>query len=158
MSEICPCRSGKSYVSCCEPYHTGAQTAGSAEALMRSRYSAFALAQAQYLIDTWEGGSCPSLTDLQDDFQAQRVRGERWVNLKIISAQGGELDEQGEVSFIASLISEQQLILFSEVSQFIKRDGRWLYCAGESSLSRRKLHRNEPCPCESGKKWKRCCS
>ena len=158
MSLPCPCRSGLMYSACCEPLHLGVQEADSAEALMRSRYSAFAQAKAQYLVDTWAEERRPALEELTADLKAQVERGERWVALKVLSAQGAAGDEEGAVAFEASLISGAQLITLTEVSRFIRAEGAWRYLEGNPQINTRKLGRNERCPCGSGQKVKRCCA
>ena len=158
MSEACDCCSGETYEACCGPRHTGAAPAPSAEALMRSRYSAFARADAQYLVDTWGEASQPSLEELQADLEAQVKRGERWVKLKVHMARGEGDDQEGEVVFEASLLSAGHLTTLLEVSQFQRQGGVWRYVGGDPKFNTRKLGRNEPCPCGCGGKVKRCLS
>ena len=52
-NKLCPCGTGQSYVDCCGALHSGARTAATAEQLMRSRYSAFAVSDEDYLLRTW---------------------------------------------------------------------------------------------------------
>jgi len=125
---------------------------------MRSRYSAFARADAQYLLDTWDEASRPSLEELQADLDAQVKRGERWVKLVVHMARGEGDDQQGEVVFEASLLSASHLTTLLEVSQFRRRGGVWRYVGGDPKFNTQKLGRNEPCPCGCGGKVKRCLS
>lgn len=66
-SDRCPCLSGETYGACCGPLHRGARTAATAEALMRSRYSAFAVGDARYLLATWHPSTRPSSLELDPD-------------------------------------------------------------------------------------------
>lgn len=161
MSEIthhCYCGSGLALSSCCEPLLQGQQQAETAEQLMRSRYSAFCTHNIDYLIATHH----PSKHETDDREQLrQTLAGCKWMQLKIIQAQQGLVnDQQGTVEFIAVYEEKKQLFQLCEKSSFVKEDGHWFYLDGEVSNSHEaqmvKLGRNEPCWCGSGKKHKRC--
>jgi SEC-C motif-containing protein len=142
----CPCGSGKPYGECCAPLHRGERGAATAEALMRSRYSAYVLKDGDYLRATWHTSTRPALLELADDTT-------RWLGLRILAAaQGGEGDEAGSVEFAADYAGGQ----LHERSRFVREGGRWRYLDGER-LPPVKVGRNEPCPCGSGRKFKRCC-
>jgi SEC-C motif-containing protein len=144
----CPCCSGLPYAECCGPLHAGlpAQTAA---ALMRSRYSAFVLKDVAYLLRSWDRRTRPAALDLSDDVQ--------WIKLTILHAEGGSPDEDtGSVEFIAryrSALGEGEM---REISRFRRKAGRWVYCGAQPGNTRAPS-RNTPCPCGSGKKYKRCC-
>ncbi|WP_440711629.1 YchJ family protein [Herbiconiux sp. YIM B11900] len=92
----CPCLSGETYAECCAPYHRGEADAPTAERLMRSRYSAFAVGDPAYLLATWHPQTRPDAADfVLDD-------GIRWYRLDIVARSGGGvLDTEGEVEFVA---------------------------------------------------------
>ena len=121
----CPCDSALSYATCCGRYHKGNIKAPTAEALMRSRYSAYAMGNAQYLYKTWHEKTRPSLTSLRESGP------QKLIALKIVSTQaGGEKDLKGIVEFIASSESnnpEEPIYQHHEKSLFIKVKEQWLY-------------------------------
>ncbi len=129
---------------------------------MRSRYSAYALRNVQYIID-----SCDESTREGVDVEATREWAERtqWLGLEIISTKDGrERDEQGEVEFIARFRDERgREHSHHERSTFKQRDGCWYYLDGTLQKSppvkrsTAKVGRNDLCPCGSGKKHKKCC-
>ncbi|MGB2248351.1 MAG: YchJ family protein [Alcanivorax sediminis] len=143
----CPCQSGKEYSQCCQPLHDG-QPATSPEALMRSRFSAFALGKADYIERSWHRSTRPENLSLDEQ--------ERWVGLTILAA--SQDGDQGKVHFQAVSQDHQGFTLLEEVSNFIREEGHWFYVDGETSVSVLKPGRNDPCLCGSGKKFKKCCS
>ena len=117
----CPCGSDRSYGACCGRLHSGAAKAETAEALMRSRYSAFAVGDAAYLLRTWHPDSRPSELDLADDDR-------RWTGLEILQTTGGTaFHTEGTVSFRAHFVDADGPGTQSEVSEFVRIDGEWLY-------------------------------
>ena len=93
----CPCGTGRTYSECCEPYITGAAKAPTAEALMRSRYSAYAEHAVDYIINT-----CVKKGKDDIDHKSTREWSEKstWLGLKIISTEnGGQADTEGTVEF-----------------------------------------------------------
>lgn len=123
-ADPCPCGSPSAYRQCCEPIHDGAP-APSAEALMRSRYSAFVLGDEDHLFRSWHPRTRPPGPYCHP--------GTQWLGLRIEStAGGGPEDEEGEVSFIARYrtgdgrggVVEDELV---ERSRFVRRGGRWVY-------------------------------
>jgi SEC-C motif domain protein len=117
----CPCGGG-TYGDCCRPFHLGAP-APSAAALMRSRYSAFALGLAPYLLATWSRASRPPDLDLDD--------GLHWRRLQIVdTVRGGAGDEEGVVEFRAAHRSADGAGVLHERSRFAREDGRWVYVDG----------------------------
>ncbi len=148
----CPCGSGNDFGSCCEPIISGQQNALTAEQLMRSRYSAYTIKDSSYLLNSWAEETRPGELDLDADPI-------QWVGLDIEACEdGGDRDTAGTVTFTARFLSSGHLCLLHEKSRFIKNGDRWYYKDGETHSSTAKVGRNQPCPCGSGKKFKKCCS
>jgi SEC-C motif-containing protein len=117
----CPCGSERPYSDCCEPFHSGEQCPDSVETLMRSRYSAFALADDEYLLDTWHPLTSPEQIDLADNPD--------WVQLQLVSSE--QDGDQGRVHFRAFYREGRQLECLEEYSEFRKVNGRWFYLRGD---------------------------
>jgi SEC-C motif-containing protein len=116
----CPCLSGEQYTGCCGRFHSGAADAATAEQLMRSRYSAFVLLDAGYLLKTWHPDTRPSELDLDPGLE--------WRRLDIVStSRGGPLDNQGTVEFRAHFRQDGERGVHHETSRFLKVDRRWYY-------------------------------
>ncbi|OLT53280.1 zinc-binding protein [Cellulosimicrobium sp. CUA-896] len=134
----CPCLSGDTYGECCGRYHAALRAPGgtasgsapsvapTAEALMRSRYSAFVVGDADYLRATWHPSTRPETLDLDDDVE--------WRRLDVVrTAAGGPFDDTGVVEFVAhhrSRAHPSDRGHLHEVSRFVREDGRWLYVDG----------------------------
>jgi len=157
----CPCGSGRGYDECCEPFITGAQKAPTAEALMRSRYTAYVEKAIDYIVETCSDDEKERIDVNQTKNWSERSK---WLGLKILSTEkGGVEDREGVVEFEASYEMDGLREIHREKANFKKQDGRWLYTEGsvESGTVVRsgpKVGRNEPCPCGSGKKYKHCCA
>ena len=158
--ETCPCGSGAVYASCCAPYIAGEAPAPTAQALMRSRYTAHVKLAAEYLNATQRGQRLATFSRMDMEHSARSMR---WVGLKVVAASGGgEGDKEGTVEFIASFEKDGQPGTHHEKSSFVRDGQAWLYTSGKNPQKpvRRdavKVGRNQPCPCGSGKKYKRCC-
>ncbi len=159
--EQCPCGSTKTYTECCEPIIKGTQAAETPEALMRSRYSAYSNVEIDHIIN-----STSPLQRKDLDENATRTWAERaeWRGLEIVGCEGGGADDdEGTVEFIASYLEGSSLRRHHELGRFRRVDGAWYYEDGEMVKSvpvvrdTSKVGRNEPCPCGSGKKHKKCC-
>lgn len=152
----CLCGSGLDYSQCCAPYHTGDKNAGTAEILMRSRFTAYALRDSTYLLATWDVSKRPD----NIDFSKERAE---WQSLEIIDCKkGGPADSKGLVEFKAYYRLDGEEHVLHELSRFKKSGGRWFYLDGQIKAAGpvgQPLNqgRNAPCPCGSGKKFKRCC-
>ena len=163
----CHCGSGLQYSECCEPYIAGKAKAPTAEALMRSRYSAYVEHAVDYVMNT-----C-AVKDGKDaaDYKSTRDWSEKstWLGLKITSVEkGGPEDTEGTVEFEASYERDGLRDVHQEKAKFKKESGadgdpgEWLYDEGTIVprtvvRSSPKVGRNEPCSCGSGKKYKHCC-
>lgn len=156
----CPCGSGRAYAECCGPYITGAATPPTAEALMRSRYSAYVEHAVDYILDTCIRGGERDIDEKQTRAWSEKST---WLGLKILSVTKGQPeDTEGSVEFEARYEQEGLKEIHHERGRFKKRDGVWFYEDGTVIpltviRSAPKVGRNEPCPCGSGKKYKHCC-
>ena len=125
MSLSCPCNASTPYASCCQPLHEGQAIAGSAEALMRSRYSAYVLGLRDYLLASWHPDTRPDTLDLDD------TPGLRWLGLDVKRHEDGG-DGSAVVEFVARpRIGGGKAKRLLEVRRFARVDGRWLYVDGE---------------------------
>jgi SEC-C motif-containing protein len=157
----CYCGSGQEFDACCGPILTGTEPAATAEALMRARYSAFVTKQAEFLHESLH----PEYRN-DHDVAATRRWAERsqWLGLKILDVKAGRPeDDEGTVEFIATYKDHDLVKPHHEISSFRKLDGNWYFVDGElvppvtEVRSQPKVGRNDPCPCGSGKKYKKCC-
>lgn len=123
---------------------------------MRSRYSAFATGKVNYLVDTHRPsqGQADSTKQLQTSIDHCR-----WLELTVSHCKQGQAgDKTGIVEFTALFEENDQLHQLHEISQFIYQDDRWFYQQGEHPASNKPVSfsRNDPCPCKSGLKYKKC--
>jgi SEC-C motif-containing protein len=160
MSE-CPCGSKLQYSQCCEPVIKGEQLATTAQQLMRSRYSAYAMKELDHIYQSTH----PSKRDNYDE-KGTRNWSEKsqWEGLEIISTKAGEEnDTTGTVEFIAHFTYRNNKQYHHESADFIKEEGKWYFNEGhmvpQKPLVREnpKIGRNDPCTCGSGLKYKKCC-
>ena len=154
-TELCPCGSKKLFSQCCQPLLNGEKTAETPEQLMRSRFTAFSRADAWgYVLKTWHPDNRPAVSEAE---LAEESRIAKWEKLEIRETKVN--GEQGEVTFCAWYRDQTGLHPHIERSQFVRYDGEWVYTTGEFLSYTRavKTKPNDPCPCGSGKKYKRCC-
>lgn len=131
MSRPCPCTSKLTYDKCCEPFLTGKAIPESAEKLMRSRFTAYALHRADYLVATT---ASENRGELDEEELGRYCRAVKCISLKILAKeQGSASDETGVVIFHASLQINGKRMLHRERSTFRREDGRWFYVDGETN-------------------------
>jgi SEC-C motif-containing protein len=156
----CPCGSNKSFETCCELIIAGTP-APTAEALMRSRYSAYAVGNLDHVRKTHGADAKDKYDHSETESTASDVK---WVGLEIRGTTGGEVEDQtGTVEFIAKCRQDGEIRVHHERSDFKREEGQWMYIDGVINPrveTRRvqKVGRNDPCPCGSGKKYKKCCA
>ncbi|UTH72546.1 YchJ family protein [Chromobacterium sp. IIBBL 290-4] len=123
----CPC-GGESLAACCGRYHhPDAPPAPTAQALMRARYSAFALGLEDYLLATWHPSTRPEKLDLEEDAGVVK-----WIGLEILRCEAGlEGDSEGAVEFVARWKVGGKAERMRETSRFVREDGRWYYLSGQ---------------------------
>jgi SEC-C motif domain protein len=122
VTRACPCGSGETYDGCCGPIVRNERPADTAEELMRSRYSAYALDDVDHIFRTWHPATRP------DDLT--RLPRLDWRRLEILDVvDGGPGDAEGVVDFRAEHADGE----LQERSRFVRRAGRWVYLDGEVS-------------------------
>ncbi len=172
----CPCGSGKDLDVCCGPYISDAAKPPTAEALMRSRYTAFSQGAYDYIGKTF---ALPSQAEAHAKGAQDWASSGTFKRLKVVSTtQGGEGDRRGLVEFVATYTQGGETWDHHEESRFERNaTGHWAYAGGDGHRHREgeahhhhhnhggetvrrdepKIGRNDPCPCGSGKKFKKCC-
>ncbi len=159
----CPC-GGPSLATCCGPRLDGSQPATTAAELMRSRYTAYVVGNLDHVIASHAPAG---RADVDRDAATAWSQQSRWLGLEIVATEaGGADDTTGVVEFVARFVLADRTQSHHERSRFIKADEgggpRWYYVDGEVLKARpaerdpAKVGRNEPCPCGSGKKFKKC--
>ena len=130
---------------------------------MRARYSAFATGRVEYILNTVH-------PDKRDGHDTESTRAwateSEWLGLEIVDTHGGQSsDDEGTVEFIARYrTGDGELVSHHEISRFQRVDGTWFFHDGEPVSqgtvrhSQPKVGRNDPCPCGSGRKSKKCCA
>lgn len=116
----CPCRSGETFGACCAPRLAGTEPAPTALALMRSRYTAYALGDAEYLLRSWHPSTRPATLALD--------AATSWRSLHIVdTVAGGADDDEGIVEFVARSRERGESVLLAERSRFRRDHGAWTY-------------------------------
>lgn len=150
------------YHDCCGPFVEGDKPAPTAEALMRSRCTAYALGKIDHLEETLA-------PETRGDFDRKSIahwsKSSQWLGLEIVSTEEGQdSDATGYVEFVAHFVTDGKRLAHRERSLFRHdaEDGRWYFVEeanrrNEPIVKGRQPGRNDPCPCGSGKKYKKCC-
>jgi SEC-C motif-containing protein len=143
---MCICGNDKEFSECCEPIILQTKEALSAEELMRSRYSAYVMANGKYLLY-----SCVEENRYADDIALieEFSNSVEWLKLDVLNA------SSNTVEFKAYYRDHEDIKILHEKSNFVQEDGIWKYRDGV--LYNTTVQRNESCPCGSGKKFKKCC-
>lgn len=156
----CHCGSADSFETCCKPLLKGERLPKTAAELMRSRYSAFAVGDIDYIMNTHDPDTVSQVDRASTESWAKEAK---WTGLEITDTEaGGEGDEVGRVDFVARYDLRGVKIEHRESATFRKQGKRWLFVDGEQingpPVKREgpKVGRNDPCPCGSGKKYKKC--
>jgi SEC-C motif-containing protein len=165
----CHCGSNLAFTDCCEPFLRGDKLPETAEKLMRSRYSAYVQADLPYIEKTMAPEALRGFNPAEVLKSAKEAK---WLGLEILSTErGGDGDSTGEVEFVARYEHGGEKFEHRELSHFRRGDGQqWLFVRGKAETTRESLAagkpvaraepktgRNDPCPCGSGKKFKKCC-
>lgn len=159
--DLCPCGSNIAYEKCCRPIIKGTRPALTAEELMRSRYSAYVKKEIEYIGTSLHP---ESRADYDEKSTSAWADAAEWHGFEILNTtKGGPEDDEGQVEFVA-IFSEKGLKKeHRELSSFKKENGTWYFTDGQLRTTKPvvriapKAGRNDPCPCGSGKKYKKCC-
>lgn len=160
MSACC-CGSGVDFDQCCGAILSGLRKAETAEALMRARYAAFVTKQVEFLHQSLH----PQHRQDHDIAATRRwADNAQWQGLQVLESQVSEADDsEASVEFIATYKEDGIVKPHHEISRFSKQGGDWFYVDGQLVMpqtairNQPKVGRNDPCPCGSGKKYKKCC-
>ena len=157
-----PCQSGWDYEECCGPVLRGEKNAATAADLMRARYSAYVEGKVDFIVEsTWP--------DKREELDLEQIRqwsqASTWEGLEIFDPQGGRSEGDEDVVVFKAYYTDAQgnELVHYERSLFRQQEGRWYFVEGvpgrQEPIRREqpKVGRNDPCPCGSGKKWKKCC-
>lgn len=158
----CPCASDKDYKHCCGPYLEENAIPPTPEALMRSRYTAYTKADMDYVKKTMKGRV---LRAFNEKDSKQWALTSKWQGLEVIEAPEVSPNETtGFVTFVARYLDGNEPQALYERSEFVKEGERWFYIKEHpyepnkpQPIKSDKVGRNDPCPCGSGKKFKKCC-
>ncbi len=151
-TSYCFCGSQQKYADCCEPIHLATQTASTPEQLMRARYSAYAIKNAEYVYRTYASDkqAANPIKEIEDFANSCH-----FINLTVLTS--GHQGSQGFVEFKAHYFYQNLYCELHEHSLFIKEDEQWRYLDGTIfPVADIKVARNDNCPCGSGKKYKKC--
>jgi len=159
--DLCPCKSGKAFGACCAPIIAGEARAETAEALMRARYTSYVTGDVDFLRTS-------AVKAVQDEFDEKASqawsRAAQWHGLEILRTEkGGPDDQEGLVEFRALYTANGEFCNHHESSTFVRELDGWKFVDGEMLAEKPtvreapKVGRNDPCPCGSGKKYKKCC-
>ena len=159
--ELCPCGSGKLFADCCEPVILGARKAKTPEELMRARYSAYATCHVDFILDSTHPEQRATCDRQEVKNWAEQSE---WDGFTILRTErGGEKDSDGIVEFVAHYKNRNMQMEHHEISEFRRSGGEWFFydgaIVGPKPYVRTapKVGPNDPCPCGSGKKYKKCC-
>jgi SEC-C motif-containing protein len=161
-TQLCPCGSEKALSDCCLPYLEGKASPPTAEALLRSRYTAFTRGEVDYILDSHHSRTREQVK--REEIE-EWAKGSEWQGLKILQTDRGQAaDEEGTVAFHARYTANGKDHDHFEHALFQKEAGRWKFVdaqalkPGPFRRAEPKVGRNDPCICGSGKKYKKCCA
>jgi len=123
-ASACPCGSGRLLAACCGPRLDGQVPAPDAEALMRSRYTAYVLGHEAYLLQTWHSATRPATLQLDGEPRP------RWIGLTVMRHETQDADH-AIVEFVARYKVNGRAFRLHETSRFVREDGRWFYIDGD---------------------------
>jgi SEC-C motif domain protein len=162
QNQACPCGTGVAASDCCSPVLQGRKQPGTAEELLRARYTAFTQGNVDFIIQSHHGRT-------REEINRQEVeewsKGSEWLGLRIYEKEAGQAgDTQGTVTFCAQYRTRDgKSHDHWEQALFEKEDGQWRFLDARGvklapfKRNEPKVGRNDPCSCGSGKKSKKCC-
>jgi SEC-C motif-containing protein len=154
MIKKCFCGNTLAFEQCCKPIIDGQLNAKDAEALMRSRFSAYFINDYQYILKTYTPANRSKLTIKELATSAQDTQ---WLSLQVLAHQTQE--KMAKVEFKAFYKMGDSYFVMHELSGFVFEAGNWLYADGEIQKGSGEYtpERNSQCLCGSTKKFKKCC-
>lgn len=156
----CHCGSGIDLDACCLSFISVGGNAPTAEALMRSRYTAHVLGNFDYIEKTCAPEAAAEFNRMDVERCHEDIE---WLSLNIQQVTGGGVDDEtGQVDFTFCYRYNGQEQVQREIATFCRVDGRWLYKDSDINPKGKPIvvshiGRNDPCPCGAGKKYKKCC-
>jgi SEC-C motif-containing protein len=159
-AELCSCGSGKREDDCCGPILAGTAGARTPEELMRARFTAHCRREYAFLVESTHPAQRKGMTAESIDKWARHVQ---WTRLEILSAGLDDAGDRGRVSFCAEYVIREIPRTLREDAEFLRENGVWFYVDGKVhgaepyQRETPRVGRNDPCPCGSGEKYKKCC-
>lgn len=157
-TQTCPCGSGDTFAGCCEPIISGTRASETAEQLMRARYSAFVTGAIDFIVSSTHSRT---RKEIDMEFIRDWSQNSTWHGLEILEAKDVN-ESKATVSFDAHYTQNDQEQHHREKSLFEREAGQWRFVTGDElknptfRYEAPKPGRNDPCPCGSGKKYKKC--
>lgn len=151
---LCFCGNPLTYEQCCQPIINGKVEAENAEALMRSRFSAYRVKDYRYILQTYASAQRTKLTVSE---LAENTQDTQWLSLQVLAHYPKK--NTAQVEFKAFYQISSTYYVMHELSDFILEAGKWRYTTGvvQKSSGEFTPERNSQCLCASGKKFKKCC-
>jgi SEC-C motif-containing protein len=156
----CPCGLGESLETCCGPYLKHEKKPPTAEALMRARYTAYATGDVDFIVESHDPDRKTEVDRKNTEAWSKQSE---WLGLEITSTEKGQPDDEtGIVEFVARYKVKSTKIEHRERALFRKHNERWVFVDGLEikgppvKRTEPRVGRNDPCPCGSGKKYKKC--
>jgi len=157
----CICGKGESLESCCGPILEGTNPPQTAEDLMRARYAAYATGNIDFVIQSHDPATVGEVDRKNTEAWSKNSK---WLGLEILETEKGTAgDDEGTVEFLARYKVGNVTVPHRERASFRKIEGKWYFVDGKEINAPPARHegprigRNDPCPCGSGKKYKKCC-
>jgi SEC-C motif-containing protein len=139
----------------------GEKPASTAEQLMRARYAAHVLGEVDFILESIHPDHLEGVDRANTELWAKESK---WLGFELLATdRGGPDDDTGTVDFVARYKLRGVAVAHRERANFEKKDGRWFFVDGKDLPAPTARHegprvgRNDPCPCGSGKKYKKCC-
>lgn len=154
----CPCGTHKTFSECCGAYIVNHQRPPTPEALMRSRYTAYKLLDIDYIARTMKPPAATDFDVIEARAWAEKIT---WTKLDVLKT--SQDATTGMVEFRATYQVPGKKCVLHEISEFRCDEGQWYYVDGHQLDTQAaphkasKIGRNDPCPCGSQKKYKKCC-
>ena len=157
----CVCGVGRTNEECCLPVIRGEKSATTAEQLMRARYAAHVLGEVDFILQSVHPDHLEGVDRGNTELWSRQSK---WLGFELLATdRGGPDDDTGTVDFVARYKLKGVAVAHRERATFEKKEGRWYFVDGKdlpappARNEGPRVGRNDPCPCGSGKKFKKCC-